>query len=141
MHPSQRVSQLGKLEAVGATTDQICHPGERVRLPKRSSTLLSCPGAISSLTPCPRSYQSPCSSHPSSLLPAQAEQPPKPLSAQEHSSQLVLIQALKPPPRSFLAFTPLVAASALPIAGVSGRQQAGLCLTEPVTRLLMTFAC
>lgn len=40
-------------------------------------------------------------------------------------SQLVFIQALKPPPKSFLAFTTLFAASALPITMVSGSRRAG----------------
>lgn len=43
-----------------------------------------------------------------------------PPSAQEQNPQLVFIQALKPPPKSFLAFAALAAASALPITVVSG---------------------
>lgn len=77
MHPSQQISKLGKLEVVGATADETFCPEEQVQLPKPSSMLLSCLGDISSLTLSLRCCQSPCSSHPSSLLPAQAEQPPE----------------------------------------------------------------
>lgn len=66
------------------------------------------------------------------------------MAAQEQNSQLVFIQALKPPPKSFLAFATLAAASALPITVVSGSrrgQEARLCLTEPVTCPTVTSAC